>query len=169
MLAGAHVPDVARPLAVAGEAGRGQGVERHALDPGLQSSVWDLQAPEQRLERPDVEVLAGVAGRHERELLAGQVELAWPPAASRASSPNGLTARPEVDEPVRVAERAEHPAGGVDLDDVAPVDGLDRAPLRTWRTRTGGGAARVARALEARLVEPRAVSGPSCGGHRLRG
>ena len=47
-----------------------------------------------------------------------------PPASISASSAERLDRRAQGDDPVRVAELADEPAGGVDLDDVAAMDAL---------------------------------------------
>ena len=114
------------------------------------------EPPVHRLDRADVEVLAGVAGRHDRELLGREVELAAAAGAEQGDQPERLDRRAQVDDPVRVADEVEHPPRGVDLDDVPAVDGLDDAvahlahedrrhgPLRRARgpALPGGGARR---------------------------
>jgi hypothetical protein len=57
VLAGAHVADGTRLLAVAREPGGGQLVERHALDPRREEVLADLRSPEQALQGADVLVL----------------------------------------------------------------------------------------------------------------
>ena len=74
-----------------------------------------------------MEVLAGVAGRHQRQLLGRQVEVGVARRAQQGEQPERLDGAPEVDEPVRVADDVEHPAGRIDLDDVAAMDGLHQA------------------------------------------
>ena len=123
MLAGAHVPDLAGPLAIAGEPRRGQLVERHALD-ARRESAWTRPSAGTALERPDVEVLAGVAAGHDRDLGRLEVERLDPAGLEQREHAERLDAGPEVDDLIGVAERADHPSVDVDLDDVAPVDAL---------------------------------------------
>ena len=125
MLAGAHVADRAGLLAVARQAGGGQLVERHALGAAGEERLADAGPAVQPLERPDVEVLARVRAGHDRDL--GRLEVERLDAAGldqRRRRPNGLTQLAEGDEPIRVAEAADEPPVGVDLDDVAAVDAL---------------------------------------------
>jgi hypothetical protein len=127
MLPRAHVAQRARPLPVAGEAGSGEGVERHPLGARGENALRDADPSVKRLDGPDVEVLAGMARRHDRELFAREVELLAAARAEERDEPERLDRGAEGDDPVRVAEQPEHPAGGVDLDDVPAVDRLHDA------------------------------------------
>ena len=192
MLARAHVADRAGLLAVAGQAGGRQRVERHALGRRRRGRVW--LTPARRYipwsvrtwrSSPEWE-LAMIA------ISAGSSSNASiPPASSRATSAERLDARAEGDDPIRVAEQADDPAGRVDLDDVAPMDALldavadlpdeDRGSARGgWARRPRpavgagrGAAARVAgtlgSVLRSRLAEGedtapggRGYGGPDC-------
>ena len=74
MLAGAHVADRPGLLAVAGQPGRGQRVERHALGAAGEERLADAGPAEHALDRPDMEVLAGVRAGHDRDLGRLEVE-----------------------------------------------------------------------------------------------
>ena len=115
-------------------------------EPHASTDCGDPEPPVHRLDRADVDVLAGVAGRHDRQLLAREVELAAAAGPEQGDQAERLDRRSQVDDPVGIAEQVEHPPRGVDLDDVPAVDGSRRSPLRTCRTRTGGTATRSARA-----------------------
>ena len=89
------------------------------------SPAWLIAGPpEHPLERPDVEVLAGVARGHERDLRRLELELRDAARLDQREDPERLDGRAQVDDVVRVAEGAEHPSVDVDLDDVAPMDAL---------------------------------------------
>ena len=118
------MPDLARTLAVAREAGGGQGIDRRALGAQRERGLADVGPPEQRLERANVEVLAGVARGHDRDLRRLQRELLHAARLDQRGDTERLDRRAQEDEVVRVAEGPEHPAGDVDLDDVAPMDAL---------------------------------------------
>ena len=68
MLAGAHVAHRPRSFAVARQASRGQRVERRALRSAAQKLLRDAGPAEDRLQRSNVEVLAGMRTRHDRQL-----------------------------------------------------------------------------------------------------
>jgi hypothetical protein len=118
------VADGAGLLAVTGETCGSELVEGHLLGPAGQERLADPDPPVDALEGPDVEVLAGVAAGHDREL--GRLELEGLDAAGldEGDQPERLDARAEVGHVVRIAQPPEHPAVDVDLDDVTPVDAL---------------------------------------------
>ena len=76
------------------------------------------------LERPDVEVLARVRARHDRDLGRLEVEGLDAAGLDQREQPERLDRRAQGDDPVRVAELADDPAGDVGLDDVAAMDAL---------------------------------------------
>ena len=155
---GAHVAQRARPLAVAREARRRQGVERRsppcrrrAPPAGCRCrrySAWIV-----RTWRSSPEWLEAITASSS----AVRSNSRWPPGPEQRDQAERLDRRAEVDEPVRVAEDVEHPAGGVHLDDVAAVDRLHDAvahlahehgrhgPLRARGARSPGGGARAMR------------------------
>ena len=124
MLARAHVPDRAGLLAVAGQAGGGQRVERRALGAAGEQGLAHARPAVDRLERPDVEVLARMRAGHDRDLGRLEVERGDPAGLDEREQPERLDRRAEGDQPVRVAELADDPAVGVGLDDVAAMDAL---------------------------------------------
>ena len=69
------MPDIAGPLAVASQPCRGQRIEWHALAAEAKTRLADARPAEHGLQRPDVEVLAGVAAGHDRELRRLELEL----------------------------------------------------------------------------------------------
>jgi len=71
-----------------------------------------------------VEVLAGVAARHDRELRRLEAELALAACLEEGHEPERLHRRSEVDEHLRIADCPDDAPGHVDLDDIAPVDAL---------------------------------------------
>ena len=126
VLARAHVAERRRPLPVAGEAGGGQRVERHPLRPAGEHRLRDAGPAVERLDRPDVLVLARVGGGHDRDL--GRVErpnASIPPASMSATRPNGLTVDRRVTTRSGSPTTPDDPAGRVDLHDVAPMLALD--------------------------------------------
>ena len=152
MLAGAHVPDRARLLAVAGEPGGSQLVERHLLRAAGQERLADIGPAVQSLDRPDVEVLARVAAGHDRELRRFELERLDSTGLDERHQPERLDARSEVDDVVRIAEPAEQASVDVDLHDVAAVDALlDAVPDLADKDGRG------------RAPGSRAVGGCSCG------
>ena len=96
VLPGAHVAERSRPLAVPGEPRGGQGVQRHPLGAAGQHGLRDADPAVHRLDRPDVEVLAGVARGHHRELLGREVELRAPAGAQQRHQPERLDRRAQV-------------------------------------------------------------------------
>ena len=139
-------------LAVAGEPGRRELVEGHLLRAAGQERLADIGPAVQPLDRPDVEVLAGVAAGHDRELWRFELERLDSTGLDERHQSERLDARSEVHEVIRIAETAEHASVDVDLHDVAPVDALlDAVPDladEDWRSRAPGS---------------RAVGGCSCG------
>jgi len=158
------VPDLARPLAVAGEAGCGQRVNGRALRAQPEPGLAHVGPPEHRLERSDVEVLAGVARGHDRDLGRRQLELANPARFEQREDPERLDRGTQVDDVVRVAEGPQHPATGVGLDDVAPVDALLDPAAELPNEHRGGGST----GLGGRPGSPRAGGDDGLGGHGVR-
>ena len=101
VLAGAHVPDRARLLAVAGQPGGGQRVERHALGAAGQQRLADPGPPVDALERPDVEVLARMRARQDRDLGRLEVERLDAAGLDEGQDPERLDRRAEGDQPIR--------------------------------------------------------------------
>ena len=146
-MAGAHVPDLAGLLAVAGQAGRGQRIDRDAvraeaspvwLTPVRRNIAWSV-----RTWRSSPEWLAG----HDRQLGRLQLERLDAAGLEQGKDPERLDGERRLDDVVGVAERPEHPAADVDLDDVAPVDAL-LDPVADLRGR--GSAAPASEALARR-------------------
>ena len=169
MLARAHVADRARLLAVAGQARRGQRVERHALGAGRDQRLADAGPPVHRLEGPDMEVLARVRARHQRELGRLEVERVDPAGLDQGHDAERLDAAPEVGDAVRVAEAADQGAVDVDLDDVAAMDALlDPAPDLADEDRTRPPTRGTSR-THAGHGRPAKAAGRSRAGGRRRG
>ena len=74
-----------------------------------------------------MEVLAGVARGHHRELLGREVELGDAARPQQRHQAERLDRGAQVDQPVRVAQDVEHPPGRVHLHDVAALDRLHHA------------------------------------------
>ena len=118
------MPDGAGLLAVAGESGGRQRVERHALVAAGQIGLADPGPAEHPLDRPDVEVLAAVRAGHDRELGGLQVEGFDAARFDQGHDAEGLDGRAQRDEPIRVTELSDESTAGVRFDDVAAVDAL---------------------------------------------
>ena len=140
-------------------------------DAAREHRLRDPEPPEQRLDRADVDVLAGVAGRHDRQLLAREVELAAAAGPEQGDQAERLHRRSQVHDPVGVAEQVEHPPGGVDLDDVPAVDRLDDPVADLAHDDRRHGPLRVARGARGTPGGARRGRGPGGGsnGHGLRG
>ena len=121
MLAGAHVADGAGALAVAGESGGGQRVQRHAFGAAGEQRLADTGPPEDPLQRPDVEVLARMRTRHEREFGGRKIERVDAARFDEGHEAERLDARPKGDEPIGVAEDPHNPSVDVGLNDVPAV------------------------------------------------
>ena len=88
-------------------------------------SVWLTPARRiEALERTDVEVLARMRARHDRDLGGLEIERLDAAGLDEREDAERLDRRAQRDEPVGIAELADEPAGGVGLDDVAAVDAL---------------------------------------------
>ena len=124
MLAGAHVADGPRLLAVAGQPCGRQLIERHAFRAAGEVGLAHVRPAEDALQGSDVEVLARVGAGHDRELDGLEVEGLDPAGLDEGRDAERLDAAAERHEAVRVTERPDHPAPGVDLDDVAAMDAL---------------------------------------------
>jgi hypothetical protein len=159
VLAGAHVADGAGPLAVPREPGGGQLVKRHVLGAAGEQGLGDLGAPEERLERPDVDVLARVGAGEDRDLRRLEVERGDPAGLEQGDRPERLDAAPERDEAIRIAQLADHTAGRVHLDDVASVDAL-LDPVADLANEDGSRLARLGCPLRLRCRRLAARAGP---------
>ena len=124
VLARAHVADRAGLLAVARESGRGERVERHALGAAGEELLADARAPEDPLERADVQVLARVRAREDRDLGRLEVEGGDAAGLDQRERAERLDRGAEGDDPVGIAEDPDELAAGVGFDDVAAVDAL---------------------------------------------
>ena len=124
MLARAHVANRAWLLAVAGQARGGQLVEGHPFGAGRDQRLCCAGPAVHALDRPDVEVFAGVGARHDRDLGRFQIEHVHAARLDQGDDAERLDAAPEGDQAVGIAEPAEEPSVDVDLDDVAAVDAL---------------------------------------------
>jgi hypothetical protein len=133
-----------RPLTVAREARRGQDVQRRPLGPTSEHRLCHADPAVERLERPDVQVLTGVARGHHRELIGRQVELGDAAGPQQRDQAERLDRRAQVDQAVRVAHEVEHPPGRIHLNDVAALDRLHDAVAHLarqhGRDRPAGGA-----------------------------
>ena len=157
MLPGAHVAHRAGPLAVARQPSCRQLVQGHALGATGEEPLRDARPPEHGLQRPDVEVLAGMRAAQEGDVGRGQVERLDAAGFEQRHRAERLDGAPKRHDTVRVPEDAEHPSARVDLDDVAAMDGLDDAvpdmahedrrgrPARGLRDARTGGCGRTAR------------------------
>ena len=130
--------DRAGLLAVARQPRGGQRVERHALGAAGEERLADAGPPVDPLQRPDVEVLAGVRARQDRDLRRLEVERLdrRPPRSARAA-PNGLTVERSVTtRSGSPSWRISRPAASTST--MSPRWTLSSIPLRIWRTRIGG-------------------------------
>ena len=130
-------------LAVAGEALRGDRIERHAVSAAREDGLRNARAAEQRGERADVDVLARVRARHQREFLWGQVERGDATRLDQCDECEGLGGRPERDGMLGVADDPEDRTRLVHFDDVPAMAALDHVAaefLDEHRRRTRRGA-----------------------------
>ena len=77
-----------------------------------------------RLDRPDVEVLAGVRARHDRDLGRFEVEGLDAAGLDERDHPERLDGGTQRHHAIGIAKLADQPAAGVGLDDVPAVDAL---------------------------------------------
>jgi hypothetical protein len=124
MLTRAHVADRPRLLAVAGETGGRQGVERRTLGTAREQFLAQPRPAEESLEGPDVKILPGVRARQHRELGRRDVVGADPASLDERDQPERLDGRAERDEQVRVTEAPDDAPVDRRLDHVAAVDAL---------------------------------------------
>ena len=166
MLAGAHVADGTGLLAVTGETGSGQRVERSSLGAAAEVRLAHAGASVQALERSDVEILARMRARHDRDLGRFEIELLLPAGLEKGNDAERLHRRTKGDDPVGIAELVDDPAGGIGLDDVATVDALlDPVPEMAHEDRCRG----LPSAGRAGLTGWRASGAVRCGGAGLDG
>ena len=146
MLPGAHVADRTGLLAVAGQPCGGQGVERHPLAAAGQERLADAGPAEHPLERADVQVLARMRARQDRDL--GRPE-------SKASTPR----LDERDRPERLDRRAQRD------DAIGIAEDADRARRRhrLRRCRRGGRSPRCRCASAGRAPASSPSDGRRCG------
>ena len=125
VLARAHVAKCAGLLAVARQASRRQGVERGPFGAASEHLLGDPGSPEDRLQRPDMEVLAGMGTGHDRQLRGREVEGFDATGLHECHQPERFHGRPEIHEHVRVAQHASDRTVDVDLDYRAAMNAFD--------------------------------------------
>ena len=112
-------------LAVAGQPGRRQRVERGTVRCRSRGCAWLTPGPPiEPLERPDVEVLTGMGAGHDRELGRLEVELLDPAGLDQRHQRERLDAERSVTSRSGSPSWRMTPSVDVDLDDVAPMDAL---------------------------------------------
>ena len=126
-------------LAVASEPGRGQRVERHALGAGRDQRLADAGPAVHRLERPDVEVLAGVRAGHERELGRLEVEGLDPAGLDQRDDAERLDADCAGSTMRSGSPRPRIRPPSTSTSTMSPRWTLSSIPPRIWRTRIGAG------------------------------
>ena len=104
--------------------GGGQRIERRALGPAGEERLAHAGAAVDPLERPDVEVLAGMRAGQDRDLGRLEVEGLDPAGLDQRQQAERLDRRAQRHDAIRVPELADDPAGHVGLDDVAAMDAL---------------------------------------------
>jgi hypothetical protein len=124
MLARAHVANRTGLLAIACEAGRGQGIERHAFGAGRDQGLAHSRSAVHALEGPNVEVLAGMRAGHQGDLGRLEIEGLDPARLDQGDDAEGLDAAPQVGDPIGIAEPPDQAPVDVGLDHVAAVDAL---------------------------------------------
>ena len=124
MLAGTHVPNRRWPLAVTRKTGSRECVHGHPLDAAGQQGLAHAGPAEDALERADMEILARVRRRHERDLGRAQVEGRLAAGLQQRYQPEWLDRRSERHEMVWIADAADDPALRIHLHDVAAVFAL---------------------------------------------
>ncbi len=163
--AGAHVPDRTGLLAVTGQPGRRQEVERGAVGPAGQQRLADARAAVEALERPDVEVLTRVRAGHDRELGRFEVEGGDPAGLDEGQQTERLDRRAQGDDAVGVAQLPDDSSRRIGLHDVAAVDALLDAAAELAREDRRGDPA-LSRATRRRTPRPGGGWHGGCGHDR---
>ncbi len=144
-------------LAIAGEAGSGEGVQRRPIGTAREGGLADPGPAVDGLECPDVDVLAGMRAGEDGDLVGRQLEGLDAACLEQRDRTERLDGRAQRDEPIGVAQDPDEAAGRIGLDDVAAMDALldpvpqqadqDRRRLSlaraAWRGWSCGDAARV--------------------------
>ena len=138
MLARAHVPDLARFLAVARKTSGGKGVQRCPQRAAAEHLLRYARPPKDGLQGPHVDVLARMGAGHDRQIGGREVEGLDAAGFHERDQPERLHGGPEIDDEVRVAQHSLDRAVHVRLDDRATVAALDHVTTNLAHQDRGG-------------------------------